>query len=143
MSANLTQLYAARPHLGVNTAKADLYYVADVSETTAANKDKGQTRDELLRAMAEAARIGVSKYVIPFLPQVVGLTGGGATKLDGILDGLALADVQTPFAVDLSTADDDARWKLRAKGAGEVEDGVAFVSPDNAAFSAYIWVRIR
>ena len=143
MSSNLTQIYAARPLTGANTAKGDLFFVADVSETTAANKDKGITRDELLRAMAEAARLGASKYVIPFLPQVVGLTGGGATKLDGLLDGLALADIQAPFAVDLSLADDDQRWKLRAKGAGETEDGVAFVSPDNATFTAYIWVRIR
>ena len=143
MSANLTQIHAARPLTGANTAKGDLYYVTDVSETTASNKDKAHNRDEMLRAMAESARVGASKYVIPFLPQVVGLTGGGATKLDGVLDGLAVTDIQAPFAVDLSMADDDQRWKLRAKGGGEVEDGVAFVSPDNAAFTSYIWVRIR
>lgn len=143
MSSNLTQILAARPLTGASTAKGDILYIADVSETSAANKDKGITRDELARAMGEATRAGASKYAIPFLPAVTGLTGGGATKLDGILDGLALADVQTPCCFDLSPADDDQRWKLRALGAGEVEDGVAFVSPDSATFAAYIFVRIR
>lgn len=143
MSSNLSQLYAARPLLGSATAKGDLFYVVDVSESAAASKDKGITRDETLRALAEAARVGASKYVCAFLPQITGLTGGGSTKLDGLLDGLALADVQTPFAVDVSLADDDQRWKLRAKGGGEAEDGVAFVEPDNTAFASYIFVRIR
>lgn len=142
-SSNLTQLYAARPITGANTAAADLFYIADVSESLAANKDKGITRLETLRALAESARLGGSKYVVPFLPAITGLTGGGSTKLDGLLDGLALADVQIPCAVDLSLADDHQRWKLRALGGGEVEDGVAFVSPDSATFASYIFVRIQ
>ncbi len=142
-SANLTQLYAARPLLGSATAKDDLFYVSDESETVEENKDKGITRAELARALAESARAGASKYVIPFLPAITGLTGGGATKLDGLLDDLLVADVQIPCCFDLSPNDDDQRWKLRAKGGGEVADGSGLVAPVNPLFAAYIFIRIR
>jgi hypothetical protein len=142
-SSNLTQLYAARPLTGALSAATDLFYVADVSETTDANIDKGMTRHELTRALAESARLGGSKYLVPFLPQITGLTGGGTTKLDGLLDGLTVADVQTPAAFDLSLTDDDQRWKLRAKGVGETADGVGLIQPVNALFASYIFCRIR
>jgi hypothetical protein len=141
-SSNLTQIYAARALTGALSAATDLFYVADVSETTDVNIDKGMTRHELLRAMAESARLGGSKYTVPFLPQITGLTGGGATKLDGLLEGLVVTDVQTPFAVDLSFSDDLQRWKLRAKAVGEVADGVSLIAPVNTAFSSYIFCRM-
>lgn len=140
MSANLTQIFAARPQLGVNSAKDDLYYTADVSQS-GINKDKAHTRDEMARAIAESLRQGVSKYIVPFLGNVVGLTGGGPNKLDGILDGLALSDVQIPFCVDLSLSDDNSRWKLRAAG-GDIADGLIFISPTNTNFAGYLFVRI-
>lgn len=51
MSSNLTQIHAARPLTGVDVADGDLFYVTDVSESTAANKDKGITRAELRKAL--------------------------------------------------------------------------------------------
>ena len=141
-SSNLTQIYAARALTGALSAATDLFYVADVSETTDVNIDKGMTRHELLRAMAESARLGGSKYTVPFLPQITGLTGGGATKLDGLLEGLIVTDVQIPFAVDLSFSDDYQRWKLRVKAVGEVADGVTLIAPVNTAFSSYIFCRM-
>lgn len=142
-SANLSQIYAARPLTGAASARTDLYYVADVSEPVVANKDKAHTRDELLRALAESARLGISKYIVPFLPDIVGLTGGGSSKLDGILTGLVVADVQIPFCVDISPNDDHQRWKLRARAGGEVADGAGLVDAANALFVSYIFVRIQ
>lgn len=52
MSANLTQVFAARPLTAGSIARNDLFYVADVSETTAANKDKAILVSELNRALA-------------------------------------------------------------------------------------------
>lgn len=52
MSSNLTQILAARPLTGAAVADGDIFYVTDVSEATAANKDKGITRTELRRALA-------------------------------------------------------------------------------------------
>lgn len=139
MSENLSQQTAIT---GASTARLDLFYIWNIAASGKA-RSKKITRDETLRAMAESARLGISKYIIPFLPQVTGLTGGGATKLDGLLDGLAVADVQIPFAVDLSLTDDDQRWKLRSKGVGETADGVGLVQPTNTAFASYIFCRIR
>jgi hypothetical protein len=139
MSENLSQQTAIT---GAATARADLFYTWNVAASGKA-RSKKITRDETLRALAESARLGISNYFIPFLPQVVGLTGGGTTKLDGLLDGLAVADVQIPFAVDLSLTDDDQRWKLRAKAGGETADGVGLVQPTNTAFASYIFCRIR
>lgn len=139
MSENLSQQTAIA---GASTARADLFYTWNLAASGKA-RSKKITRDETLRAMAESARLGISKYITPFLPQITGLTGGGTTKLDGILDGLVVADVQIPFAVDLSLADDDQRWKLRAKGGSETADGVGLVQPANSAFASYIFCRIR
>jgi len=139
----LSQIYAARPLSGAASSKGSLFYVVDPTESSPTNQAKGMNRDELLRALAESARLGVSKYAIPFLPAITGLTGGGATKLDGLLDGLAVGDVQLPFCVDISPNDDDQRWKLRAKGGGETADGVGLVQPVNTNFSTYIFIRIR
>lgn len=52
MSSNLTQVYAARPLTGANLARNDILLVADVSETTTANKDKGIIVAELNRALS-------------------------------------------------------------------------------------------
>lgn len=52
MSSNLSQVYAARPITGANVARNDIFLVADVSETAAANKDKGIIVSELNRALA-------------------------------------------------------------------------------------------
>lgn len=52
MSSNLTQILAARPLAGADVADGDIFYVTDVSESTAANKDKGIVRSQLRRALA-------------------------------------------------------------------------------------------
>ena len=139
MSENLSQQTAI---VGASTARTDLFYTWNIASSGKALSKK-ITRDEVLRALAESARLGISKYIVPFLPQITGLTGGGTTNLDGLLDGLTVAEVQIPFAVDISLADDHQRWKLRAKNSGEVSNGVAFVSPAAAAFASYIFIRIQ
>lgn len=126
--------------LGVNTVQLDLFYMADISAVGIA-KDVGLTRHELTRALAESVKIGGSKYLVPFLPLVTGLTGGGPTKVDGVVDGLVLADVQAPCCFDVSLADSSSRWKLRLAG-GDVADGLTFITPANATFAAYLLVRI-
>lgn len=52
MSSNLSQIFAARPLAGADIATGDLVYITDVSETTAANKDKGTTIADLRVAVA-------------------------------------------------------------------------------------------
>jgi hypothetical protein len=138
MSENLSQQTAIT---GALTARTDLFYTWSIAASGKA-RSKKITRDETLRAMAESARLGISKYIVPFLAQITGLTGGGITKLDGILDGLVVTDVQIPFAVDLSFSDDLQRWKLRVKAVGEVADGVTLIAPVNTAFSSYIFCRM-
>lgn len=140
MSANLTQIFAARPMLGVNTTKDDVSYMADVS-AVGINKDVGLTRHELTRAIAESAKVGASKHLVPFLPLITGLTGAGPTKVDGVVDGLLLADVQIPCCFDVSIGDTSSRWKLRLAG-GDVADGLTFITPANGAFAGYLLVRI-
>ncbi len=70
-------------------------------------------------------------------PDIIGLTGGGSTKLDG-LDTVSTYGAGT---VAVLTYGDAAQWwKLRTKAIGEVEDGASLVAPDDS--STLIWVRI-
>jgi uncharacterized phiE125 gp8 family phage protein len=70
-------------------------------------------------------------------PDIIGLTGGGSTKLDG-LDTVSTYGAGT---VAILTYGDAAQWwKLRTKALGEVEDGASFVVPDDS--STLIWVKI-
>lgn len=139
MSENLSQQTAIA---GASTARTDLFYTWNVASSGKA-RSKKITRDEVLRSLAESARLGISKYIVPFLPQIAGLTGGGGTKLDGLLDGLTVAEVEIPFAVDISVSDNDQRWKLRANAGGEIANGSTLIQPVNTAFASYIFKKIR
>ena len=139
MSENLSQQTAIT---GTSTARTDLFYTWNLASSGKA-RSKKITRDETLRALAESARLGISKYIVPFLPQITGLTGGGGTKLDGLLDGLTVAEVEIPFAVDISVSDNDQRWKLRANAGSETANGSTLIQPVNTAFASYIFKKIR
>lgn len=75
------------------------------------------------------------RFPISFLGAVTGLTGGGATKLDG----QTTVGSTVPLLVALSINEDTQIWKLRTKS-GEIEDAVAYVAPDDS--STLIWVRV-
>lgn len=90
-------------------------------------------------------------YTIPsesFRGDLLTLTGGGATALDG----LATTLLPKPYVVKVSFADDKQEWKLRARAGGDPLPangdpllGTAFVYPTdyNAGTNDVIWVRIN
>lgn len=74
-----------------------------------------------------------------FRGDITALTGGGPTDLDGI----DMSQFPKPFAFAISLNDDFAIYKLRAKAAGEVADGVNLVAVANfnVLTNNFIWAK--
>ena len=75
-----------------------------------------------------------------FLPLVTGLTGGGATNLDG----QTTVGLTVPRLFSVSISDNFEIWKLRTKAGGDVVDGTSIVQPVdfNASTNNVVFVRI-
>lgn len=80
-----------------------------------------------------------AQAAIVHAPGVTGLTGGGATKLDGLVTTGATPFVPNGAVVVLSYGDAAQLWRLKTKTA-EVENGTSYVIPDDN--SSLVYVRI-
>jgi hypothetical protein len=86
----------------------------------------------------DAAPIDQHYPAPPFLRSVIGLTGGGATKLDGI----ATVGLRVPFLASIVISDVLQHWLLRA--GTDAEDGVGIIRPDDydASTNAKVWILV-
>jgi hypothetical protein len=141
MSSNLSQIYAARPITAANLARGDVLLVADVSETAAANKDKGIVISELNRALAGthnaqtwsggALTLTPAGYVGRHLEVLTVTLGAGAATLtiaDGTantrfagerLDVLFLMPVTSGIVITVQNSTGDVLAYVATDGTGE------------------------
>jgi len=81
-------------------------------------------------------------YQFPLPQAQVVAFQGQITSIAGIR-GIPTLGLQFPCAYVFSLNDDSQEWKLRAKGAGEADDGVTFLLPNDydSMTNNVIWVR--
>ncbi len=124
-------------------------FQAEVADLFQTGVRKGISAADLRQAFNDLSGIvGGNAQAIPtFLPAVTGLTGGGATKLDGAIpDGLTypcLFSISPPTAItDIGLpADGMAIYKLRAAG-GDVADGYNKIQPTNSGYASALLVKV-